>query len=84
MEKEAQTIEVEVVEIDGIAQVPAASIPREPSRGSSFNWQKWVGRISRLDARWWPLWVLLGTVAVVFALTIGLVAAILAAKWPLV
>jgi nicotinamide riboside transporter PnuC len=34
------------------------------------------GKVVRLDRRWWPLWVLLGIVAVVLLLTVGVVAAV--------
>jgi sensor domain CHASE-containing protein len=68
----SQAIEVEVVEIDGAApparfETPEASAPRP-------SWQTdWQGRVRKLDSRWWPLWVLLGAVAVVLLLTVGLV-----------
>lgn len=68
----SQAIEVEVVEIDGAApparfETPEVSAPRQ-------SWQaNWQGRALKLDSRWWPLWVLLGAVAVVLLLTVGLV-----------
>ena len=46
---------------------PEASAPRQSSQ---VNWQC---RARKLDSRWWPLWVLLGAVAVVLLLTAGLV-----------
>ena len=72
----SQAIEVEVVEIDGAAppakfETPEASAPRS-------SWQMdWQGRARKLDSRWWPLWVLLGAVAVVLLLTVGLVLGII-------
>ena len=75
MEKEQEVIEVEVVEIDGIAPVSAPA--QEDQEASGPDWQKWQGRIRRLDARWWPLWVLLGIVLVFLALTIGLVSGVI-------
>ncbi len=72
MEKEQETIEVEVVEIDGIAPVPV-SHPREdedPRQGWN-DWQNWQGRVRQLDMRWWPLWALLGIILVFLLLTIG-------------
>jgi hypothetical protein len=74
MTKEVTDIEVEVVEIDGIA--PAA--PRErsgdpPRRGDWQDWRQWQGKVRRLDGRWWPLWVALGILALFLALTLGLV-----------
>ncbi|MGL4400000.1 MAG: hypothetical protein ACRCXD_09035 [Luteolibacter sp.] len=78
MSQESQAIEVEVVEIDGI--IPAASTesradapPRPPGR----DWPSWQGQVRRLDARWWPLWVLLGTVVALLLLTVGVVLGIL-------
>jgi hypothetical protein len=71
----SQAIEVEVVEIDGAApparfETPEASAPRQ-------SWQaNWQSRALKLDSRWWPLWVLLGAVAVVLLLTVGLVVGI--------
>jgi hypothetical protein len=52
---------------------PQHETPHEPAR----DWQKWQGRIKKLDGRWWPLWVLLGAVAVVLLLTVGVVFGIL-------
>jgi hypothetical protein len=72
MSEESQAIEVEVVEIDGI--IPAASSefradapPRQPER----DWTSWRGQVDKLDARWWPLWVLLGTVVALLLLVVG-------------
>lgn len=69
MTQESQAIEVEVVEIDGAA--PPAKV--EPQEQAPRQWQNWQGRIRTLDARWWPLWVLLGAIGVVLLLTVGLV-----------
>ncbi len=72
MTTQSQAIEVEVVEIDGATpparfETPEASAPRQ-------SWQvNWQGRARKLDSRWWPLWVLLGALAVVLLLTVGLV-----------
>ena len=69
-------IEVEVVEIDGAAPPAKSAAPVEsaPRQSWQVNWQ---GRARKLDSRWWPLWVLLGAVAVVLLLTVGLVLAII-------
>jgi hypothetical protein len=86
MSKEATEIEVEVVEIDGAAPIVAQSRPRtdmdfgdEASPTSQGfrgrDWQQWQGRIRTLDSRWWPLWVLLGIIAVFLLLTLGVVIA---------
>ena len=69
MTQESQAIEVEVVEIDGAA--PPAKV--EAQEQAPRQWQNWQGRIRTLDARWWPLWVLLGAIGVVLLLTVGLV-----------
>ena len=71
--KDATEIEVEVVEIDGVTPVVAREDGAEEAPRQ--DWRQWQGRVSRLDARWWPLWVLLGIVAVVLCLTLGLVVA---------
>ena len=74
MEKEQETIEVEVVAIDGIAPVPVTPHHEEEApRDNWQDWQKWQGRIRRLDARWWPLWVFLGVILVFLLLSIGVV-----------
>jgi hypothetical protein len=72
MTQEPQSIEVEVVAIDG-ATPPARTAAWEdaPPRRSGNDWQHWQGRVRQLDARWWPLWVVLGAVAVVLMLTVG-------------
>ena len=63
-------IEVEVLEIDGAAPMPAE--PSEPAQDPS--WQKaWQGKVRTLDMRWWPLWVILGIAGVMLLLTVGLV-----------
>jgi len=64
-------IEVEVLEIDGQAPSPTPPAPDpEPRRPA---WQAWQGRVRRLDARWWPLWVILGVVGIALLLTVGIV-----------
>lgn len=73
-------IEVEVVEIDGIAPVDAARASGEADapRGSfGRGWQQ-ARQFDprRIKLRWWPLWVLGAIVAVVLFLTLGLAAAI--------
>ena len=67
------TIEAEVLEIDGS---PPAN-PPEPEAAPRRDdpWQAMRGRVIKLDRRWWPLWVLLGIVALVLALTVGVVVA---------
>lgn len=76
MTHETQTIEVEVVEIDG-AVPPAAKFPsRERAPAASQTLPKWLKRLAwirQLDRRWWPLWAVLATVGVVLLLTLGVV-----------
>lgn len=71
MTKEATEIEVEVVEIDGVT--PAAPQAREEEQRPQNDWRQWQGRVRQLDGRWWPLWVVLGIIAFVLLLTVGLV-----------
>ncbi len=75
MTKEATEIEVEVLEIDGVAPVAKAPAADEnPQSGGDWqDWRKWQGRVRRLDGRWWPLWVFLGVIALALLLTVGLV-----------
>lgn len=75
MSQQATEIEVEVVEIDGVAPAVKQSQAGEPAqqRGDWQDWRKWQGRIRKLDSRWWPLWVFLGVIAVTLALTVGFV-----------
>jgi len=77
--EEPTEIEVEVLEIDGVAplvpQVRAADVPLP--EGERRDWRNWQGRLLTLDSRWWPLWVLLGSIALVIALTVGLVVGVI-------
>lgn len=76
MEKEPETIEVEVVEIDGVAPVPVTPAEEDaPHRGN--DWRNWQGKVRQLDMRWWPLWVLLGIILLFLALTVGIVLGII-------
>ena len=77
--EEPTAIEVEVLEIDGVApmvpQVRAGEgVPPEQERPT---WRGWQGRLATLDSRWWPLWVVLGSIALVIALTVGLVVGVI-------
>ncbi len=75
MTQDATEIEVEVVEIDGVAPAsPQQSHSAEENpRRSSADWRQWQGRVTRLDSRWWPLWVVLGIIALALLLTVGVV-----------
>lgn len=70
---EEQTIEAEVVEIDGIAVDPRAN-PKPTGKQNRVDWRAWQGKIRTLDARWWPLWVVLGFILLTFAVAIGMCA----------
>ena len=72
MNRKTEALEVEVVEIDGITP-PAAVERRADEAPPRPQWQQWQGRVRTLDSRWWPLWVILGAVAVLFLLTFGVV-----------
>jgi hypothetical protein len=78
MTKEATEIEVEVVEIDGLAPVApqARATGTSQTRGDWQDWRQWQGKVRTLDSRWWPLWVLLGIIALFLLLTVGLVLAV--------
>lgn len=78
MTNEPQAIEVEVLEIDGVTVQPESdrygeTAPQRPWQ----DWQNWQGRLRQLDSRWWPLWVFLGTIAVLLLVTVGLVVGII-------
>jgi hypothetical protein len=75
MHQDSKEIEVEVVEIDGVAPV-VASEP-EPVSGERRVWSHWQGRVRRLDSRWWPLWVILGIIAFALLITVGAVVGVI-------
>lgn len=67
------TVEVEVTEIDGVTHEADGPAPEPKPSAKPSSWAEWSGRVRTLDSRWWPLWVILGVIGVVLALTIGLV-----------
>jgi len=73
-------IEVEVVAIDGQAPPPRA-VESDQNDPRQARWQQWQGsiqgRLRTLDARWWPLWLILGIIAFAVILTVGVVLIIL-------
>jgi hypothetical protein len=75
MTQQSTEIEVEVVEIDGVTPVATRdrAVDHPPPRGDWQDWRQWRGQVSRLDSRWWPLWVILGIIALSLFLTVGLV-----------
>ncbi|MEI7927523.1 MAG: hypothetical protein WCH40_03165 [Verrucomicrobiales bacterium] len=64
----SEPIEMEVLAIDDAA--PAHPNP-EPNSEPDPAWRQWQGRVKQLDARWWPLWVVLGIIVVFLVLTVG-------------
>jgi hypothetical protein len=73
-------IEVEVVAIDGCTVPPGHTESNQSARGPArwMDWQQPIQtRIRTLNLRWWPLWLLLGIIALVLILTLGVVLAIL-------
>lgn len=76
-----QTIEVEVVEIDGVAVAPRPVGGETPNKRGRIDWTTWQGRVKRLDARWWPLWLVLGFVVLVLAVAVGMCLAVVFVAW---
>ena len=76
------TIEAEIVEIDGVAVEPRPvnEAPRR-DRAQWSDWGSWQGRVKTLDARWWPLWLMLGFIALVLFVAIGMCVAVLAVTY---
>ena len=84
MEQEKE-IEVEVVEIDGVTtasgqEMRVAGEDNTPfeQRTEGHTWQQWQGRVRQLDSRWWPLWALLGVLALILLATVGVVVGLVA------
>jgi hypothetical protein len=75
MPPETTEIEVEVLEIDGVAPTtpPGSDTAIRPSPAAGQDGRNWHGSVGGLGSRWWPLWVVLGIIAVGLALTVGLV-----------
>ena len=63
-----ETLEAEVIEIDGKAPDPASQAG--PSASYSDRARQVV---LKLDRRWWPLWAVVGIVAVAAVATLGVV-----------
>lgn len=75
------TLEAEVVEIDGVAVEPKP-VREESTKGASWaQWGNWQDQVKRLDARWWPLWAILGFIALVLLVAVGMVALVLYVSW---
>ncbi len=77
MIREEQTIEAEVVAIDGVTVQPRqAGEPWQQQRTWS-DWRGLEGRVRQLDTRWMPLWIVLGFLALVLVVAVGMCAAVL-------
>jgi hypothetical protein len=74
MKQEEPILEVEVVEIDGVAVEPSSEKSRPTDQsGRRVDWRKWQGQVRMLDRRWMPLWIALGVIAVVLFVVVGIV-----------
>jgi hypothetical protein len=76
-----QTIEVEIVEIDGIAVESRPVRGEAPNKRGRVDWTQWQGRVKRIDARWWPLWLVLGIIVLVLAAVVGICVAVVFVAW---
>lgn len=65
-----ETIEADVLEIDGSPPVPPVK-ERDPEPQPA--WKSMRGKVLRLDRRWWPLWVVLGLVVFALVAVIGVI-----------
>lgn len=84
MEKEPETIDVEVVSIDGVAPVVPERTPDPEPRANYGDWRSWQGRVRTLDMRWWPLWAFLGVILLFLLLTVGVVFAVIYAVFRII
>ncbi|MCX6878059.1 MAG: hypothetical protein NTW21_30245 [Verrucomicrobia bacterium] len=72
-------IEVEVLEIDGVAPPkPRAADGIDPDGESAAghawtNWQRWPGQVRHLHPLWWPVLVVGGGLLLVIILTLVLI-----------
>lgn len=74
MTKEASEIEVEVVEVENTLPAAGRQAARDvPPSTERREWRHWQGRVRRIDARWWPLWVIPGIVILGLAALAGAV-----------
>ncbi len=78
IKRDEPILEAEVVEIDGVAVEPRPEVEASAeTRSRRVDWQSWQGKIRVLDKRWMPLWIALGLVALILAVTVGLLIAVL-------
>lgn len=66
-----ETIEAEVIEIDGVT--PPEGHQAEPEGPGPSGGRRMQIPVIRLDRRWWPLWLVLGILAVALMATVGVV-----------
>lgn len=81
MKQDEPVLEAEVVEIDGVAVEPRPEVDASGGRGQrsrGVDWQSWQGKIRVLDKRWMPLWIVLGFIAVILFVIVGLLFAVFA------
>ncbi|WP_411826163.1 hypothetical protein [Luteolibacter sp. AS25] len=76
MERSEQTIEAEVVEIDGVSVEPRP-VEKNRAGGDWQDWRSWQGKVRELDPRWWPLWAFLGAIGLVLLVVVGMCAAVI-------
>lgn len=73
MDRGDQTLEADIVEIDGRA-VEAGKA--SSARGWS-DWQGYGQKVMTLNPKWMPLWIVLGFVLLVIAVAVGMILAVL-------
>lgn len=79
MKQDESILEAEVLEIDGVAVEPRPAVDSyDRDQKRRVDWHGWQGRIRVLDKRWMPLWIVLGVIAVILLLTVGLLVAVFA------
>jgi hypothetical protein len=84
MTQQDKEIEVEVVEIDGVTPASgrkiraADAVDAETGNDEWRDWRHWQGRVRRLDSRWWPLWLILGVLALGLLATVGVIIGLVA------
>ena len=71
-----EIIEAEVIEIDGHKPAAVRSAghspsPDKPTSAGSKILGGFGGKVIQLDRRWWPLWVILGVIAIAALLVFG-------------
>ena len=77
MKQDEAILEAEVVEIDGVAVEPRPAVDsKNGDQKRRVDWQGWQGKLRVLDKRWMPLWIVLGVIAFVLLVTVGLVTAV--------